>query len=44
VAVDVLQTQKGERFILEYNDIPGLSGFPEAAKIELSEIVKSKLK
>ncbi len=44
VAIGVLQTEKGERFILEYNDIPGLSGFPEEAKTELSEIVKSKLK
>jgi len=44
VAIDVLQTQNGERFILEYNDIPGLSGFPEEAKIELSQIVKNKLK
>jgi ribosomal protein S6--L-glutamate ligase len=28
--------------MLEYNDIPGLSGFPEDAKLELSGIVKSK--
>lgn len=44
VAMDVLQTKDGERLILEYNDIPGLSGFPEAAKTELAEMVKNKLK
>lgn len=42
VAIDVLQTESGEQLILEYNDIPGLSGFPEEAKTELAEIVKSK--
>ncbi|KAA0126191.1 ATP-grasp domain-containing protein [Chryseobacterium sp. SN22] len=44
VAIDVLQTENGEKFILEYNDIPGLSGFPEEAKIELSETVKNRFK
>ncbi len=42
VAIDVLQTESGEQLILEYNDIPGLSGFPEEARTELAEIVKSK--
>jgi len=42
VAIDVLETENGEEVILEYNDIPGLSGFPEDAKLELSNIVKSK--
>ncbi len=44
VAIDVLEKENGEKFILEYNDIPGLSGFPEEAKIELSEIVKNRFK
>lgn len=43
VAIDILEKQNGERVILEYNDIPGLSGFPEDAKIELAKLVKSKL-
>lgn len=42
VAIDVLETENGEKVILEYNDIPGLSGFPEDAKLELANIVKSK--
>ena len=42
VAVDILETVNGEKIILEYNDIPGLSGFPEDAKLELSRTVKSK--
>lgn len=42
VAIDVLETENGEKVILEYNDIPGLSGFPEDAKLELSDIVKNK--
>jgi ribosomal protein S6--L-glutamate ligase len=42
VAIDVLETEGGEKVILEYNDIPGLSGFPEDVKLELSNIVKSR--
>jgi len=42
VAIDVLETENGEKMILEYNDIPGLSGFPEDTKLELSKIVKNK--
>ncbi|WP_336716937.1 hypothetical protein [Chryseobacterium mucoviscidosis] len=42
VAIDVLETENGEKVIVEYNDIPGLSGFPEDAKLELAGIVKSK--
>ncbi|RTZ48412.1 ATP-grasp domain-containing protein (plasmid) [Chryseobacterium arthrosphaerae] len=44
VAIDVLETDNGEKIILEYNDIPGLSGFPEDAKLELANIVKRKQK
>lgn len=42
VAIDVLETENGEKIILEYNDIPGLSGFPEDAKLELLQVVRSK--
>ncbi|MDP9961885.1 ATP-grasp domain-containing protein [Chryseobacterium lathyri] len=42
IAIDVLETENGEKTILEYNDIPGLSGFPEDTKLELSKMVKNK--
>jgi ribosomal protein S6--L-glutamate ligase len=42
VAIDVLEIENGEKMILEYNDIPGLSGFPGDVKLELADIVKSK--
>lgn len=42
VAIDVLETENGEKTIVEYNDIPSLTGFPEEAKLELSETVKNK--
>lgn len=42
VAIDVLETENGEKIIVEYNDIPGLTGFPEEAKLELSKTVKNK--
>lgn len=44
VAIDILETDNGDKVILEYNDIPGLSGFPEDAKLELANVVKNKLK
>ncbi|MBB4807932.1 ribosomal protein S6--L-glutamate ligase [Chryseobacterium defluvii] len=43
VALDFLETENGDKVILEYNDIPGLSGFPEEAKLEISNTVKSKI-
>lgn len=42
MAIDVLETENGEKVIVEYNDIPGLSGFPEDAKLQLAGIVKNK--
>ncbi|UKB84746.1 ATP-grasp domain-containing protein [Chryseobacterium sp. MEBOG06] len=42
VAIDILETENGKKIIVEYNDIPGLSGFPEDVKLELSDIVKNK--
>jgi ribosomal protein S6--L-glutamate ligase len=37
IAIDVLEAKNGNRYIVEYNDIPGLSGFPDEAKIKLAE-------
>ncbi len=42
LAIDMLETETGEKTIIEYNDIPGLSGFPEDARLELSRVVKNK--
>jgi ribosomal protein S6--L-glutamate ligase len=43
VAIDILEDQSGEMFVIEYNDIPGLSGFSEGLKYALAEVVKGKL-
>lgn len=37
VAIDILEEKNGNRFFVEYNDIPGLSGFPDEVKIELAK-------
>jgi ribosomal protein S6--L-glutamate ligase len=42
VAIDVLQEKSGNRYFVEYNDIPGLSGFPDEVKIELAKCVTNK--
>lgn len=43
LALDCLQTQDGEWFVLEYNDIPGLSGFPEAARSGVAHCLQEKM-
>lgn len=43
VAIDILEDGKGEKFVIEYNDIPGLSGFSDGLKYALAEVVKGKL-
>jgi ribosomal protein S6--L-glutamate ligase len=40
VAIDILEEKDGTKYIVEYNDIPGLSGFPEDVKIELANCLK----
>lgn len=42
VAIDVLEDASGNRLIVEYNDIPGLSGFPEEVKRLLADCLASK--
>lgn len=43
IAIDVLETKTGEQFVVEYNDIPGLRGFPEEVRKELVACVLKKL-
>jgi ribosomal protein S6--L-glutamate ligase len=42
VAIDILEEKNGNRYFVEYNDIPGLSGFPEEVKYELANCVRNK--
>jgi ribosomal protein S6--L-glutamate ligase len=44
LAVDILQDKQGNYFFVEYNDIPGLSGFSDDTRYKLAEIVQYKLK
>jgi ribosomal protein S6--L-glutamate ligase len=37
VAIDILEEKNGNRYFVEYNDIPGLSGFPDEVRIELAK-------
>jgi ribosomal protein S6--L-glutamate ligase len=43
LAVDILQEKNGNKYVIEYNDVPGLSGFPNKVQIELAERLKSKI-
>ena len=43
VAIDILEEENGTETIVEYNDIPGLSGFPDELKHELAGLVREKL-
>lgn len=42
VAIDILEEADGTQYIVEYNDIPGLSGFEDTLKYALADIVKEK--
>lgn len=42
IAVDILEEKNGTRHFAEYNDIPGLSGFPDEAKLELVKLISQK--
>jgi len=42
IAIDILEEEDGTQHIVEYNDIPGLSGFSDALKGALANIVKEK--
>ena len=43
LAIDILEEENGQLHIVEYNDIPGLSGFSDELKYELAECLTSKL-
>ena len=43
LALDVLLTESGDRWVLEYNDIPGLSGFPMEVRTALANALLRKL-
>jgi ribosomal protein S6--L-glutamate ligase len=43
VAIDILEEKNGNKYFVEYNDIPGLSGFPDEVKTELTNCVREKL-
>lgn len=42
IAIDILEEANGNKYFVEYNDIPGLSGFPDEVKIELANCLKKK--
>ncbi len=44
IAIDILEEKNGNRFFVEYNDIPGLSGFPDEVKIALANCLTRKNK
>src|SRR5579875_3153453 len=43
LGLDFLETPDGELVCLEYNDIPGLSGFPDEARAALARRVRERL-
>lgn len=43
LAIDILEEADGKIHIVEYNDIPGLSGFPDELKHELVHTLKQKM-
>ena len=43
LAIDLLEEENGRIHMVEYNDIPGLSGFPEALKYELAVTLIKKV-
>ncbi len=40
LAIDILEDKNENKFIVEYNDMPGLSGFPDEVKTELARCIK----
>ena len=43
LGLDVLQAPDGSWVVLEVNETPGLSGFPEAARLELASVLWRKI-
>lgn len=42
LAIDILEENNGQLHVVEYNDIPGLTGFPDAAQTALAECVRGR--
>ena len=42
IAIDILEEKNGNRYFVEYNDIPGLTGFPDEVQIELVNCLTNK--
>jgi ribosomal protein S6--L-glutamate ligase len=42
LAIDILEEKNGKRWFVEYNDIPGFSGFPDTVREEVARIVAKK--
>lgn len=40
IAIDLLEEKSGHLYMVEYNDIPGLTGFPDEAKKALANCLK----
>lgn len=43
IAIDILEEENGQIHIVEYNDIPGLSGFTDELKYELAHVLTRTL-
>ncbi|MEM7369230.1 MAG: ATP-grasp domain-containing protein [Bacteroidota bacterium] len=43
LAIDILEEKNGDVHIVEYNDIPGLSGFTDDLKYELANVLREKI-
>jgi ribosomal protein S6--L-glutamate ligase len=43
LALDFLETQEGEYVLIEANDTPGLSGFPEQLREHLANCLRSRI-
>ncbi|WP_196894333.1 ATP-grasp domain-containing protein [Aureivirga marina] len=43
LAIDILEDETGKLHVVEYNDIPGLSGFNDELKYELAAVLKRKI-
>lgn len=43
LALDILEERNGRLHVVEYNDIPGLSGFSDELKYELAEVLLAKM-
>lgn len=43
LAIDILEDNNGNQYFVEYNDIPGLSGFSDETRYTISELIMQRL-